>query len=406
MATGIQFRDDPRFWRDVPEGAPKQLGANISVAGNHNRKLILKTIRARGETTRLSIAAETGLTPPAIFKISKDLVEEGLIVASRASEKARGQPTSLVRLNPDAAYSLGLNIDRDHLTVVAVDFAGRVRFRLRRNIALADTGVVLTLMRETLDHLKGRHDLPLGRFVGLGVAVPDDQGPPERLSDFAGRPDAHIARALQKLTELPVTLESDTASAAIGELLFGTGLEANTFVYLYIGAGLGAGLVVNGQYIRGAHGRSGGIGALPKVNLLKPSQTNLQKTLGDACLVSELLSRLAEAGHSLHDADASSLDPAVNPIVEDWINRVADHLYLPMLNAICFIDPDRIVLGGDLPGPIAEPLCEVLSRRLSMHVGTHWPKRAVTAGRLVNDPAALGAASLALREMWEPSAKA
>jgi len=407
MTTRAQFRDDPGFWRDAPSGAPRQRGANISIAGNHNRKLILTMIRAKGETTRLALAAETGLTPTAIFKIARDLVEDGLVLASRSNEKTRGQPSSLMRLNPDAAWSLGLNIERDRLTAVAVDFGGKARFRLSRNVSFADTGIVLTLMREVLAHLTERHDLPLSRFVGLGVAIPDDQAALDGADPgFAGLVSAKAGDRLRGLTDRPVTVESDTAAAAMGELLLGTGLEADTFVYLYVGAGLGAGLVVNGHYIRGAHGRSGGIGALPKVNLLKPSQTNLQKTLGDACLVSDLLRQLAAVGGHMTEAGAwSSLNAEAEQIVDRWINQAADFLYLPMLNAICLVDPDRIVVGGDLPEPIAERFCEVLSRRLSMHVGIHWPGRAARPGRLTSDPAAVGAASLALRDMWEPFTK-
>ncbi len=74
-----------------------------------------------------------------------------------------------------------------------------------------------------------------------------------------------------------------------------------------------------------------------------------------------------------------------------------------MLTLLGSVDPDAILIGGQLPAALTEALCQEVSKRLSMHVGVHWPDRAVRPARVAADPAAVGAAVLAFQDVWEGS---
>lgn len=384
-------------------------GANISSAGRHNKKIILDAIRARGEMTCGNLAELTGLTPPAVFNIAKGLVSEGWIIRSRNFEKARGQPSHALKLNPNAAFALGLNIDRDHLTLIVVDFAGRVQNRFHLDIHFAGPHDVRAFVIDSFNRLEHSNTAQVARIVGLGVAIPDDlgrtalPGQPQRYQDWNG---ICIPDLLGDIVHAPVVQENDAGAAVIGELQFGAGLELTSFFYVFISAGLGGGLVINKQYVRGAHGRSGEIGFLPQVSPLRPGKTKLQNSLGDAVLVSDLLKSLRS-----HGCEASSVDDLERlteegeAIVDRWIEAVADFLYLPLLTVICAVDPEAVLIGGRLPRSINERLCHQINRRLSMHVGCHWPGSAVRPASVVTDTAAVGAAVLAFQCIWDPEVR-
>ena len=79
----------------------------------------------------------TGLTKPTIVNVSRQLLQAGLIIEAERATTGRGQPAWYRQLNPDGAYSVGLNIDRDHLTLVALDLSGRLRGRISAEINFA-----------------------------------------------------------------------------------------------------------------------------------------------------------------------------------------------------------------------------------------------------------------------------
>ena len=113
-------------------------GTNLERAGDHNQRVTLQAIRAAGgPITRADITELTGLTAPAIANITKRLLNEGMILKAGRQLGGRGQPATKLVVNPDGAFSIGLNIDRDHIAIVALDFVGNVRARVCREVHFA-----------------------------------------------------------------------------------------------------------------------------------------------------------------------------------------------------------------------------------------------------------------------------
>src|SRR6201992_2541137 len=97
-------------------------GTNLERAGDHNQRVTLHAIRVNGPITRTDLADITGLTPPAIANITRRLMQDNLIKEAGRVRGARGQPPVRLVINPDSWFSIGVNVDRDHITVVVLDF--------------------------------------------------------------------------------------------------------------------------------------------------------------------------------------------------------------------------------------------------------------------------------------------
>src|SRR5215468_1944312 len=138
------------------EGARLLSGTNLERAGDHNQRVTLHAIRVNGPITRTDLADITGLTPPAIANITRRLMQDNLIKEAGRVRGARGQPPIKLVINPDSQFSVGVNIDRDHITLVVLDFQGVVRARMAREIQFALPEAVQSFFQRSIRHLLGK----------------------------------------------------------------------------------------------------------------------------------------------------------------------------------------------------------------------------------------------------------
>ena len=375
-------------------------GTNLARAGDYNQRVVLQAIRIHGPITRSELAELSGLTPPAIANITRRLMADDLVIDAGQRRGGRGQPATRIDVNPDGRLSLGVNIDRDHITVVLLDLKGGVRARVSRETPLMAPAAAAARVRELAHELLGQAPNGRARLIGAGLAIPDDLDsvdlPSLHHQDAWGAVD--LGELLGAELGVSVLVENDAAAAAIGELQFGHGLQFPSFFYILITAGLGGGLVVEGEYFRGATGRSGEIGFLPLHEDGAPA-----RTLQEAVSLSALYAHLAERGVAVdHPAALEALAPAQSAVVDGWLDHAADTLTEPLMAVNWLINPAAILLGGRLPGRRLDALAERLTQRLSRRAQVAQPTpvlRAIAA----EDAPAMGAAILPFLSQLLPS---
>jgi predicted NBD/HSP70 family sugar kinase len=379
---------------DAARGNGPQLsGTNLERAGDHNQRVTLHAIRVNGPITRSDLADITGLTAPAIANITKRLLQDELILEAGHRRGGRGQPATKLVINPDSCFSVGINVDRDHITLVVLGFDGQVRARASREIAFAMPQAVQSFFRSSIGRLLKKARIKPNRVVGIGVAFPDDiqrADLPEQPAEYAEWGSVAVDRLLAATLPVPVFVENDAAAAAMGEMQFGLGQRYQSFFYVLITAALGGGLVIDGQYFRGANGRSGELGWLQARD-----ESGTPRQLQKIVSLSALYSRLAARGyHVASPPELLKLDEAARAIVDAWISVSADTLVDSLLAVNCLINPEAVLIGGRLPAPLVDRLAEALNQRLQAHAG-RIPAIAGVARALTSDDApAVGAAIL------------
>nr|WP_202539046.1 ROK family transcriptional regulator [Streptomyces sp. SID8379] len=226
----------------------------------HNAALVLDLLRSAGEDgiSRLELAERTGLTPQAVSKITARLRGEGLVVEAGRRASTGGKPRTVLGLVANAGHAIGLHLDRDELRVVLTDLTGAVVASRRAPLDLgAGADAVLTAAACQVDQL-----LDGGQALGVGVAVPGPldhaDGVLHRVTGFPQWDGFPLRDALAERLGLPVVVDKDTNAAALGLALAGHG--ERSFVYLHLGTGLGAGLVLGGALYRGARTGAGEFG--------------------------------------------------------------------------------------------------------------------------------------------------
>ena len=403
MTLNLPGLDRRQSTKNGPEARDARLtlslsGTNLERAGDYNQRIVLQAIRLTEETTRSDLARVTGLTPPTIVNITKRLIDMGLVKPAGRLQGKRGQPAMRIVINPDGAFAIGLNIDRDHITLVTLDLAGKIRSRHTREIAFALPGTVVDHVRDILPALLEEGGVDRARILGVGVALPDDLGQislPHRPAEYDAWDDIDLGALLGEVLPWPLHADNDAASAALGEVHLGNGIILPSFFYLLVSAGLGGGLVIDRSYVRGADSRSGEIWAMPDPDR---EGANVQDTVS----LSALYARLEAAGHRVDRPEALLGAPAeMEAVVIKWLDDAADVLVQPLIAVNCLINPAAILIGGRLPGQLADALVERLNARMA---GCKLPVLApVRRAEAADDASAIGAAIIPFLDHVLPS---
>ena len=322
----------------------------------------LSMVRRHGQVSRAVLIRESGLSGTAIFRATEELEAAGLVRAGDAVIAGRGQPSTSIHIVPDAAFSLGVSVMTDRADVVLLDLSGAIR--ARREVTrpgMSRTEILDAAVRFSDDYFAGT-GIDRRRLQGLGVAVagyfvdPGTVNPAPVLEEWALVDlDSEITRHLA----MPVVVENIANAAALGERLLGAGSGYQSSCYINVAAGFGAGIIVDGELMRGRHGNAGEIGGLfLSTGRITP---NLDTLL-------DCLARHGVACEGISDMVAR-FDPAW-PGVEAWL---AEHQssFSYLFGALRFtLDCEAIILGGRLPRVLAKRIVDAID-----WPENHWPVR-------------------------------
>lgn len=391
------------------------LGTNLKYAKAYNFRIVLETIRRFGPISRAEVARRTELTAQTVSNITRELLNMGLIYEAERLRDGRGAPSILLTINPEGAYSIGLDLDRDHLTALLVDFAGQIRYRIHQPLQGAlPPEEAMDLLAHTVEKLLQETGFPREKVWGIGVGIPGPldvsaDGHVTNIANPKAFPEWHrvpVVEILEQRLKLPVFLENNATAAAIGERWYGAGQHIATFFYVFFSEGLGGGLILNGQPYDGHTGNAGELGycyLAPEVLAPHDLAVFQKPHLGILFNVPRLYRLLEKAGFAARSLeDLEQLFQDQNPILLAWLHLGLEHL-APIILAVEYIlDPEAIFFSGRVPAPIIAYIIEGLTQRLAKLRIEEKPLVRLLPGTAGVDAAALGLATLPLYVQLAP----
>lgn len=387
-------------------------GTNLKYTKAYNYRIVLETIRLHSPLSRADIARHTSLTAQTVSNIVKRLIDAELIREADKRREGRGAPSITLEINPDGAYSIGLDLDKDHLTGVLVDLSGNVLERVHYELSFPSPDEAIDLMTETVDHLKAQQDLDPDRIGGIGIGFP---GPIEITKDnivtnivnpkaFPGWKHVPVVDLMSERIDLPILLENNATAAAVGERWYGAGQYLSTFFYMLFGVGLGGGVIINGHPYEGHSGNAGELGYLLPPDYA-PENKSAPTHLGEYFNLPRLYEVLRNDGIEI--SQPYELLPPYerrNEHLMEWLNTATRHLATLILAVEHLIDPEVIFFGGRYPKPILADMMARLEERLptlrSSGKSVVPELKHATAGE---DAAALGVATLPIYDFFAPA---
>ncbi len=316
-----------------------------------NEESVLRTIRSGAPISRAQISRRAGISKPTVSLALQSLLDAGLV--REAADAPGGPRYGAVYFEPvdEAALVLSVDLGARFLRGVLGDLAGRVRARQDVELGVAEADHALDAIVQLRDGLAeaAGFDVDLVDEVVVGVpgVVEKGAGAIRLALNVAGLDGRRFGAELEDRLDVSVTVENDVNLAALGEGSLGVAHGVDDFVFLSVGTGLGAGLVLRGELQRGHNGAAGELDYV---------RVGLEQDLDPcAAALAEVAARLARADGARSTlappydarsvfAAARSGDTVARAVVAEEARRIALHI-VPIA---AVTDVGLVVLGGGI----------------------------------------------------------
>ncbi len=217
--------------------------------------------------SRTDIAEELRLSRAGVTIIINDLIENGVIHETESRSTPSGRPPVVLELNSDCGLVAAIDIGASHLSIALGDLSTRILEETEIPFQVTDgpkhgLKIVATALQTMVDNC----GLKIKDLSAIGVSVPGpvitDAGMVMAPPIMPGWDRFPIRETLEKLWDVPVTLNNDADLGALGEWAYGAGRGEKNIAFIKVGSGIGAGIIINQQILVGATGSAGEIGHL------------------------------------------------------------------------------------------------------------------------------------------------
>lgn len=393
---------------------------------NLNKHAALDLIRfSPSGISRIELSRELGLTRAAVTAIVGDLIKAGLVRETNG-QFSRGRRAIALEINPQGGLVVGVDIGATHVTLVLADYLAHVMDEVEASLDIFQGPQVCLpfvdqFMRSWLKEL----GLSLDQITAIGVGVPGpivtDAGMVSGPPIMPGWDLFPIREWLEKTWSCPVTLGNDAEFGALGEWAFGAGRGVDNLVYIKVGTGIGAGLLIDGQIYRGTTGCAGEIGHVTIEEngpLCTCGNRGCLEALAGGRAIAQKAIFAIKAGARTTLSELPSVE-AISAMDVIAAARKGDHLsqklvqeagyYLgtALANLINLFNPTMIVIGGGV-AQVGDLLLEPV-RKVARHRSLKVASQAVTITSAVlgKRSSAMGAVaqaiSLSLHQLAEAS---
>jgi predicted NBD/HSP70 family sugar kinase len=328
-----------------------------------NEQLLLEHIRQRGPSSRAELSRVSGLSKPTVSLALSNVERAGLVRIAGQRTGMPGRSAQLYELRSDAGLVLGLDIGRDYVRGAVAALSGEIKARgeararattvggrIGELVTLADTvcrqaGVARSSVTQTVIGSPGVYDPRRDTMRFTGGRLPGWDRP----SALAG---------LRSVFGPSMVMENDVDASALAEQALGHGQAVDNFAFVHLGTGIGMGLVIHGQLVRGAHGVAGEIAFLPvddspdTASPAAPDEREARKmglleSVASAAAVVRAARRAGLRGplsaRRVFEAAAAGDERAAG-VVHGEARLAAKAI----LAVVAVVDPELVVLGGGI----------------------------------------------------------
>ncbi len=400
----------------------REAGYGPKLVREYNELNILRFIKNDGPISRAELAQKYKLSKAAVSEIISNLLKLGYIreVGHGNSTRLGGRKPILLEFNPKSGYAIGLEIKRNHARVALSDLNAKL---YRMEYFAFDKGTELkTVINRIFKYIDQFLTIPWvkkARPVGIGVAIPGlvnyKQGKiqeSDSLKKWVGYP---IKESFEERYKIETIIENDVKAISLGECRFGNGKNVENMVYLWIGDGVGAGIIIKGELYRGISASAGEVGYYDVGFLIRNNENcrllyNGHKNFGDI-LSDRVLIEGAKRGlegefkgamPKNHLSIEGILQAAEdnNPLALELLKEYGFLVGVVCINLINTLNPELIVIGGQ---PLAQNqiLIDIIRNQVKQDI-LRTPSRVVKVkkAKLKENAAIMGAVALVLEDLF------
>ena len=236
-----------------------------SIVKGINTKNILEIIRKHGPISRIEIAEITGLTPATITNITSELIDKKLVIEGEAGDSSGGRRPIMLKIRSDYYRVIGVYIGSRKLMIITSDLMAGIKHK--KEIKYSKENITVDDIKEILDRelipIIEKYKAKNKRIIGIGVGINgivDSNRGILVVAPNLGWKNVNFAKILYDSYGIPVYIDNNTRTMALGENWFGSGKNASSFFCLNIEYGVGGSFFINDKPINGNSYGAGEIG--------------------------------------------------------------------------------------------------------------------------------------------------
>jgi predicted NBD/HSP70 family sugar kinase len=380
----------------------------------HNLSRVLKLIHETGSISRAAIVRRTGLSATTVSALTNLLLRSGLVCEAGEGQSRGGRPPIMLQFQYDHRHVLGIDIGASHVNSILMDLKGSIVAKeSARFDSIGQPHPTIGLVHQHIRALLSTKSLSSADILGMGIGVP---------APLEGERLDHVSDVIMPAWKgldfigdfrdslgVPVYLDNDANLGAVAEKWWGSGRGVADLAYIKLGTGVGSGLIINNEIYRGFGGTAGEIGHTT-INADGPlcrcgNRGCMESYVGIPAILAEVSQRkrmneVSDGPIRIEDVVRGS---AVDPICRDVVQTAGKHLGIAIANLLNLFNPELILLGGDLVGA-GDVLMDAVRAAASERAISKASREATIAlSSLKDDVVAVGAATLAIHNAFQPS---
>ncbi len=385
--------------------------ARVKIADEWLRQ-VLSLLYQRRNLTRSEIIESTGVNPASVSHALRYLLNRGILLRVGQFRGVRGRWREAFNLNAEAGYFVAVDLEGDRIRFALTNFIGDVRCRWEEYLEFRQALPVRSVINGIGKLLRELDERQLSRVLAVGVSYPGLLDADGCLSaGNLGWKKFPLQKILKEAFSWPLFLEQDKHTCVLAESWLGAAQKYGNALFLIAEGGIGLGIMVDRRPLQGARGFSGEIGHWK----IFPDAKDLCNCGQEGCLEAiasapnivrqyKELSRGAAADiEGLRMADVVQKARQQDPLAQAVLERAGRALGLALSHAISLLNPEIVILGGDLIGA-EDVLLPIIDNEIQRKTLSNSLRgvRIITSG-LGLDIRLKGAASLAFRKMLDDS---
>lgn len=334
---------------------PRKTGNGKRVK-NLNKEEVLQQVIQHGQISRADIAKQTQLSRPCVSALVDEMIQEGLLCEVGMGDSKGGRKPILLEYNYQAYAIAGAVFDGSTLEMAVADLRGEFLARCSKRLAQPECGeTVIEDLAAGLDRLLAESGISRDRLLGIGVGL---QGVTQRnsgtvsFSPSTGWMGSPIQQTIEARLGVPVIIDNDVNMMTLGEYVRGVGVGHSHVVYMYVGTGIGSGIILDGQFYRGSREAAGEIGFM----MIGPVHNRTRKASGvfethySAPGIKEqakgFLSDLQEGSSVIQELIRHARQQ--NAEAQMLLENVYRHWAYGMANIVSVLNPELLILSGEM----------------------------------------------------------
>jgi predicted NBD/HSP70 family sugar kinase len=314
--------------------------------GSHQRVAV--EVLRHGPLPRADLARRLGLSPGSLTRLTRPLVDSGLLVEGTTEVHLRtGRPSLPLDVQPTSRRFLGMKITDDTLFTVVTDLRAAVVVEHTVPLPGPEPAAVVAGIAEITELLRADHPDLAGIGIGIGGLVVNRRDVAR--AHFLGWQDGvPLAELVHAATGLPTVVDNDVRALTAAEHWFGAGRGVHSLAVVTIGVGVGCGIVVHDRMLEGAHGGGGSIGHRPLLTdapLGGDGHRGCAQGIVSSGAIADAVTRAL--GRPVGYAEALELAAAGDTAARRVVDTAAEALGVLVADIANLVDPELVILTGD-----------------------------------------------------------